>query len=49
MRAGETYDYYFEVDGERHYDFDCEFDSVEIVDAHQNGAPMMPMKPVIAG
>jgi len=30
MRAGEEYDYFFEVDGERRYDFDCDFGSVEV-------------------
>ena len=33
MRTGEEYDYFFEVDDERRYDFDCEYDSVEIIDA----------------
>ena len=30
MRAGEAYDYFFEVDGERLYDFNCESDDVEV-------------------
>ena len=43
MRAGEEYDYFFEVDGEFHYDFDCEYSSVEVLDVScgvgTNGAP----------
>ena len=37
MRAGEDYDYFYEVDGERRYDFDCDFSSVEVREA----SPMM--------
>lgn len=33
MRANEEYDYFFEVDGERRYDFDCDYNGVEIVEA----------------
>ena len=33
MRTGEEYDYFFEVDGKRRYDFDCDYSSVEIVEA----------------
>ena len=32
MQSGQEYDYCYEVDGEIRYDFDCEFNSVEIVD-----------------
>ena len=32
MRAGEDYEYVFEVDGEHRYDFDCEFSNVEVRD-----------------
>jgi len=37
MRAGEDYDYFFEMDGERRYDFDCDFGSVEV----RETSPMM--------
>ena len=30
MRAGEDYDYFFEVDGACRYDFECDFASVEV-------------------
>ena len=33
MQAGEEYDYFFEVDGELRYDFECDFTSVEIREA----------------
>ena len=32
MRAGENFEYLFEVDGEHRYDFDCEFSNVEVRD-----------------
>ena len=32
MQCGEEYDYFFEVDGELRYDYDCECDSVEVND-----------------
>jgi hypothetical protein len=30
MKANETYDYFYEVDGDRRYDFDCDFSSIEV-------------------
>ena len=30
MRSGESYDYFYEVDGERVYDFNCDTDDVEV-------------------
>ena len=53
MRAGEEYDYFFEVDGELRYDFDGEYSSVEVLDASYscggmgtNGAPCNDGAPV---
>ena len=39
VRAGEDYDYFFEVDGELRYDFNCDTNSVEVLDA-QGGSSM---------
>ena len=30
MRTGKDYEYFYDVDGEHRYDFDCEFESVEV-------------------
>lgn len=30
MRADQDYDYFYEVDGEIRYDFECEFNDVEV-------------------
>ena len=32
MRSGEEFDYFYEVDGELRYDFDCDYSSVEVLD-----------------
>ena len=32
MLAGQEYDYFFEVDGEIRYDFDCDSNQVEIAE-----------------
>ena len=46
MRAGEDFDYFFEVDGERRYDFECEFNSIEVLDRQTAfQASMMPLMP----
>ena len=37
VRAGEDYDYFFEVDGELRYDFNCDTNSVEVLDAQGGG------------
>ena len=37
MRAGEEYDYFFEVDGELRYDFDCDYSSVEVLEEEATG------------
>ena len=37
LRAGQDYDYIFDVDGERRYDFDCDFGSVEVCDGQAYG------------
>lgn len=34
MRAGQDYDFFFEVDGEIRYDFECESGSVEVAESH---------------
>ena len=45
MRAGEEYDYFFDVDGELRYDFDCEYSSVELLEVASGtssyGSPKM--------
>ena len=35
MQAGAEYDYFFEVDGERKYDFDLDFRAVDLYDYPQ--------------
>ena len=32
MRSGEEFDYFYELDGELRYDFDCDYSSVEVLD-----------------
>lgn len=39
MRDNEEFEYFFEIDGERRYDFDNDFNRVEIV----QGTSSMPM------
>ncbi len=35
MRANETYDYFYVVDGDRRYDFDSDFSRIEVRETSQ--------------